>query len=309
MLPPAPSRILVVTNKQDLRRALAGQRRPRRRARPRIAAPKGIERAYGAELARTLLELGTLVRRRLLPDLPELVGNQRARMDAARVDAPRIISVVIDDLEIGYAAEVDPQTRSRARTAAERIARQNRTEIDRATETVLGVRMERAEPWLTDELTNFVQRTSRLVKRVSADFFDRLEIRIEEGVRTGQSIDTIARGIERDFAAPAGEELGRVRRRARLIARDQVGSYTGELTRRRQQSLGVERYTWSTSKDERVRASHRERDGAVFDWDRPIAAQLEDKGLTIDKIDGPPGRPIQCRCVAIPVLEDLLGDL
>lgn len=77
--------------------------------------------------------------------------------------------------------------------------------------------------------------------------------------------------------------------RAALIARDQTLKLNGALNRVRQVNAGVEKYTWSTSHDERVRESHAELDGEVFSWDAPPEP-------------GHPGEDFQCRCVAIPVL-------
>jgi SPP1 gp7 family putative phage head morphogenesis protein len=54
----------------------------------------------------------------------------------------------------------------------------------------------------------------------------------------------------------------------------------------------VEEYVWSTSRDERVRPSHSAKDGKRFKWNDPPSDT------------GHPGNEIQCRCVAIPVLDD-----
>jgi SPP1 gp7 family putative phage head morphogenesis protein len=83
--------------------------------------------------------------------------------------------------------------------------------------------------------------------------------------------------------------------RAELIARDQVLKLNGKLTESRQTGAGIDRYTWSTSQDERVRDSHRDKEGEVFSWDDPP----EDTGH--------PGQDYQCRCVAIPYFEEVDG--
>jgi SPP1 gp7 family putative phage head morphogenesis protein len=78
--------------------------------------------------------------------------------------------------------------------------------------------------------------------------------------------------------------------RAKLIARDQVSKMNGAFNQARQQSLGIKKYTWSTSNDERVRESHKHNNGKVFDWDNPPET-------------GHPGEDIQCRCTAIPYID------
>lgn len=86
------------------------------------------------------------------------------------------------------------------------------------------------------------------------------------------------------------ELLGVNERRAKLIARDQIAKANTTFNRIRQQQAGVDRYRWSTSSDERVRATHRANNGKVFRWDQPPATT------------GHPGNDIQCRCVAMGVV-------
>ena len=82
----------------------------------------------------------------------------------------------------------------------------------------------------------------------------------------------------------------------RRIARDQVNKSIGDLNRIRQGQIGVTHYEWSTAGDNRVRDTHRANDGATFSWtDPPLAT-------------GHPGHDYQCRCVALAVLDDLVGE-
>lgn len=87
--------------------------------------------------------------------------------------------------------------------------------------------------------------------------------------------------------------------RAKLIARDQTSKMNGAFNQARQTSLGIDRYVWQTSGDERVREEHQANDGQVFSWNDPPAT-------------GHPGEDINCRCVAVPYFdldseEELLG--
>lgn len=80
----------------------------------------------------------------------------------------------------------------------------------------------------------------------------------------------------------------------RRIARDQTQKMYGELNHARQIQVGIRRYEWQSSLDERVRPSHIEKSGVIFEWDHPP----EDTGH--------PGDDIQCRCVALGVVSDLI---
>ena len=85
--------------------------------------------------------------------------------------------------------------------------------------------------------------------------------------------------------------------RARLIARDQTLKTNAALTQARAQKAGFDRYTWSTSGDERVRPMHEELDGTVHTWDDPpITNKDEDRNH--------PGMDYQCRCVPVFELSD-----
>ena len=94
-----------------------------------------------------------------------------------------------------------------------------------------------------------------------------------------------------DLGKLIAERTGIAQRRAALIARDQLGTLNGELSQRRQVAAGVSRYRWQTARDERVRPSHRDLQGQVFSWDAPPDI-------------GHPGAPINCRCIAIPIIDD-----
>lgn len=97
-------------------------------------------------------------------------------------------------------------------------------------------------------------------------------------------------GLAKDLIAEIQAITGKEKRRAELIARDQLGKLHGQINRRKQESLGIDEYEWETSHDERVRDSHRALQGKVFSWSKPPP-------------EGHPGYPIRCRCIALPVID------
>lgn len=86
--------------------------------------------------------------------------------------------------------------------------------------------------------------------------------------------------------------------RAELIARDQTLKLNGQLNQDRQRAAGVGSYTWSGSLDVREREMHRALEGQEFSWDAPPVTNEDGE-------HNHPGEDIQCRCVAIPVIEGL----
>lgn len=92
--------------------------------------------------------------------------------------------------------------------------------------------------------------------------------------------------------------------KANLLARDQIGTLSADLTRTRQESAGVKEYIWRSSGDERVRACHRELDGKTFRYDDPPAMwYMTKRGKIYTGRHCNPGEDYQCRCVAKPVFD------
>jgi SPP1 gp7 family putative phage head morphogenesis protein len=130
-------------------------------------------------------------------------------------------------------------------------------------------------------------RTLSLAKGITDDLSKKLVTTLVQGASDGERSTTLAKRMTKEFGIAA--------KRAKLIARDQTATLNGTLNKVRQQQIGLEKYKWSTSLDERVRPEHAEREGKIFSWDNPPD-------------DGNPGEPINCRCVAIaiiPGLEDI----
>jgi len=259
--------------------------------------------AYKKALRGLVPVLQRLTLQVVLPRLPLLVAQApRPRADDLNLD----LEDAEEELEdrFGDAFDADDAARAAATALAKSQAAQAKAQMER----VARIRPELAEPWLQPKIDHFVAQNAKLVTRVSHDFAQNLGTTISAGVRQGLRAEDIAAQVQDRFVADEGLDVQRAASRARLIARDQVSKFFGELTMTRQTALGVKRYTWRTAHDERVRASHAERDGEVFAWGEPMDEQLAEKGLEVDDIDGPPGAAILCRCTAEMVLDDLLDD-
>ena len=157
------------------------------------------------------------------------------------------------------------------------------------TKTILGVDL---TPFfrgadIQDEIDNQIAANVSLIKSIPSQYTDKLEALVMNALQTGQTNEELAQEIKKlghstDF-------------RARLIAADQMGKINGAITKVRHLDIGFESYTWSTSKDERVRTDHRIKNGQTFRWDEPPSG-------------GHPGQPVRCRCTALPNYEDILID-
>lgn len=84
--------------------------------------------------------------------------------------------------------------------------------------------------------------------------------------------------------------------KAKFLAKQETSLMVSKYRQIRYEEVGVRKYIWSTSKDERVRASHKVLQGRVFRFDQPPVTDLH----TMQRNN--PGEDFGCRCVAIPVL-------
>ena len=138
-----------------------------------------------------------------------------------------------------------------------------------------------SEPWLQPALDAFAEQNAALITKIGVETATEVQRVVQDGQLFGRSQKEIAAEI-RKISNKFGIN------RSRLIARDQISKLNGQLTMMRSQRSGIDEYIWSTSQDERVRPSHREKNNKKRNWnENPI-----------------PGEEIQCRCVAIPLISN-----
>lgn len=168
-----------------------------------------------------------------------------------------------------------------------------KAQFNRQIKAAVGVDIYRTEPWLQPAIEDFTRRNVALIKSIGEEFYPDLEKRLAQGISDGLRQEELQKLVE--------ERYGVAESRAALIARDQVGKFFGDLNEKRQAGLGIRRYTWRTAGDNRVREEHAEREGEVYSWDDPPE----------DDAFGPvnPGDAINCRCVAEPILQDVLDEI
>jgi SPP1 gp7 family putative phage head morphogenesis protein len=123
---------------------------------------------------------------------------------------------------------------------------------------------------------------------------DAVEANAVEGYRSDKLIPTIKK------------RYGVSVRKAKFLARNETSIFMSKYHEERYSEAGVTHYVWSTSHDSRVRPSpgthgsdnHRRLDGKVFAFSDPPYVD------TIKMRRANPGQDYNCRCVAIPVLDD-----
>ena len=254
--------------------------------------PVGLERDYRSKILQFFEIVRKLIRDELVPQLPALERSAAPRRDE-RFDQDwaealnRIFGGIDARRKLAEAGFNDPK--QFADDAAREIARGNLRAIRRQVKSVLGLDIFLNDTNLQTMLNSFGFENARLIKTMNEDFVQRIQTITTQALRQGRR----AGGIEKAILEALSTEEDKTRRRAALIARDQLASLRADITRERQTQLGVKRYRWRTAGDERVRPAHAFRNGTIFSWNDPPP-------------DGHPGKPILCRCTAEPVIDDLV---
>lgn len=262
---------------------------PRAKRLPRQNAPQfpvGIEREYGRDLGKILQTIQMNMRSIIIPALPGLVVERnefRTRKDADEIDR-------IHEMwkRIGILTEEQWTDEDLALMASKRgveTSQWNKNLLAKNMKRVIALDPLFGDAGLTRELRLFTVSNVNLIESLRDDTIKKLETTMLADFQRGLRAEEIAKDLE-EYIDPA---FGNARARANLIARDQIGKLNGQLTQLRQEEIGVERYTWRTMGDSRVRDEHQELNGQVFSWSDPPSV-------------GHPGDDYQCRCYAEPDL-------
>jgi len=154
-------------------------------------------------------------------------------------------------------------------------------------EMSLGLRQEIHSAPVGEVMKRILSEQVTLIQSIPLDAAQRvhdLTIKgIEEGTRSKSLIAEIMR---------SGEVS---RNRATLIARTETARTSSALTQARALHVGATSYVWQTSKDGRVRPSHKAMQGKVVEWLKPP---------TLDGMTANAGCLPNCRCFAKLILPE-----
>lgn len=141
-------------------------------------------------------------------------------------------------------------------------------------------------PRIAEKVNAMTTANIQLIKSIRSQYLDKVQNAVTQAMVNGTLNKDLVQQIK---------DIGKTtEKRAIFIARDQSSKLNAALTQARHEDVGITKYTWSTSGDERVRESHAEKDGQVFEYANPPADT------------GHPGHDFNCRCVQIPYLSDVL---
>lgn len=148
---------------------------------------------------------------------------------------------------------------------------------------VRGIELTATESWLAPFMKENIQKNVVYITNIRDEYTHKIESIIYEGIKDGSSYKTIREQLE--------EQIGMSQRRAKFIAVDQSGTLFGQMTAQRHKNMGVMKFKWRTSKDERVRDYHKVLEDKIFSYEDPPSVGL-------------PGEDFHCRCIALPIFDD-----
>jgi SPP1 gp7 family putative phage head morphogenesis protein len=216
------------------------------------------------------------VRQLILPQLPSLVDEAQAvRPDSADFPVSQRqdgwverAAALISAVSASLAAQTEDVS-AVALDIGQKTSQWNSAQWQKILKTTLAVDVFQAEPYLRDQLKSFASENTRLIAKMTDEAIGEIDGIVQRGIAGGRRVEAIAKEIRTRFDV--------TRRKAKLIARDQVAKLNSQLTQLRQTELGVSKYIWRTSRDERVRESHRVMEGRTAVWNDP-GVYLDDKG-------------------------------
>lgn len=260
--------------------------RRRRRVRP-SRFPRGIEREYVRATRNIEIAKQNLVRDLLIERLPELARLAGLRADAERYDQSpwrALLDAIMRDITQRF-GRAESFAREAAEVAARDVSLFGQKELARQLRSAIGIDIFAEAPDLLEALADFEAANVSHIVTTSPANFATIENVVAQGFRSGQRASTVADALLNVMSVQES--------RALFWARDQIGSLHGQLTRKRQKAIGIERYVWRTSRDEAVRESHRQLEGTIHSWDDPP---------TVGGRQVHPSEDYNCRCGSDPLI-------
>lgn len=146
----------------------------------------------------------------------------------------------------------------------------------------------------------WIEKNTQLIKDIPTKALVKIRDYIYEAVSSGETIQSLSARISK--------EIDLTKKRAKLIARDQIAKLKSDLNRHNYLSHGITMYEWRTCGDDAVRGSHKIMQGKICSWLDPgvyknkITDQWKNRA-SIGGVQKHVGADILCRCTNIIVIE------
>jgi len=248
---------------------------------------RGITADYARALRKVLQDAFDRVDRELIPQL-EYISISAGNYSGTRKDAswPVYLAGLVNSIDTNHNVIAVPAYNLQAESHGLLMSNFNERATNRNLSSIIGVDVATSVVGYSDLMNAWTIENVNLIQSVDSKFFNEIEGMVSRGVRNGTRPETMSKEIRSRY--------GVTKNRANLIARDQMAKLNGQLTRHRQESLGITEYIWRTSQDERVRTQHSQLNGKRFKYSEPP--------ISCGSSHANPGQCYQCRCTASPVI-------
>lgn len=145
-----------------------------------------------------------------------------------------------------------------------------------------------------EEFNRLISKNAGIIKTLPYDIAEKVTKYVSEESLKGKRASEIAKEIKDMFPDSS-------RAKANLIARTETSKTSSAITEGRSKRLGLNWYTWRTSKDARVRDSHAHMEGVIINYNEPPSPET----LIGKKTHGyyHAGNIFNCRCYQEPVID------
>ncbi len=255
---------------------------------PKPKEPNQLSRIYLRDLLDQLKFAKALVTA-AMPRITRSLEQANAFRDRHRADDDvGDVQKTLGDIKVAFQrryskAEAEELARRHAMRGRNFTAEQIETQFRK----VIGIDVVAESPAIEPLVSAAVAENVSLITSVSEKYFADIEASVMQSFRTGANTQDLIDLLQERYEVSES--------RATLIAVDQTNKLNGQLQQANQEALGVTRYIWRTSQDDRVRDTHQLLDGQSFDWDAPPEV-------------GHPGQDYRCRCQPEADIESMLSE-
>jgi len=271
--------------------------------------PENRARRYQAFLLATLKLYHDYIKQTILPRLAMIYTRN---FDGANRDSYSLDILILMQALEAYGNSFENTDRARVEEEAVQLQLFSRIELAAATAAVLerqvspqslfqGIRGSRGQERTQDILRAWSIENVKLIGNMRRDETEAISGIITRGFSQGLGLSEIEADIR--------DRVPMTRRRAKLIARNEVGNLSGALNKAEAERLDLPTYQWFSGRDERVRPSHRAMDGKICRWDDATVYKdsVEDtvwkSRASIGGVESHPGLPIRCRCTSASIID------
>ena len=205
------------------------------------------------------------------------------------------------------------------------VMNHNKRQVKKSFEKFVGIDLLEFSDDVVDISRLQTENSLAMISDLSTDIKEKIEKQVFRGMREGLRHEQLAKRIKSSLTGGKKGIFKSVENRAKLIARNETSTFNANLTKRRNENLGIKFYRWVTAQDNRVRddggeagaKNHVDLHGKIFPWgDNSVTYIFENKKYKFKPAPKGlfgqimfPGNEINCRCRARSIIDIEMNDI